>query len=285
MAYTSGTSANYKDLMAIVAAFAAANNHTILEQSETRVYMKGLGLAGNDGIYSGIECFEDSANGYYNWELSGSWSWRAGRALVSQPMSSGGGIFCSFWNTSIPYWITANGRRILGFAKVGTVYEPFHLGLLSPYGTNKQYPYPLFVGGSGCTRTQAYTVATANHTAYWGKTTVTSGMYNGRLSVPGGLWYNLSTYNAGTQAACRSLSHTFADNTLNNLDGSYDLEEIVVVSGSDTTSTYGIVDGLFRVSGYQNTPENIITVGGINYIVFPDIYRQGNGDVVAMRMN
>ena len=58
MAYTSGTAANYKDLLAVLATFAAANGWSILEQSATQVYLKGEGLAGLDEIYCGISAFD-----------------------------------------------------------------------------------------------------------------------------------------------------------------------------------------------------------------------------------
>ena len=90
MAYTSGTAANYKDLLAILATFAAANGWTVLDQTAERLYLKGEGTAGTDEIYVGIQTYEDAANGRYNWELFGSLAYRAGRAYSAMPMSTGG---------------------------------------------------------------------------------------------------------------------------------------------------------------------------------------------------
>jgi len=282
MAYTSGTAANYKDLLAILATFAAANGWSILEQSATRVYFKGTGLAGLDEIYCGIETYEVPASGIYNWELMGSWGWRSGRNLEAHPRSSGDDkVFLYLWNSSIPYRMVATPRRIIMVAKVSTVYQFLHLGLINPIGTDAQYPYPLLIGGCGYSKNQNYTMTGASNAAFWGNQGQAA-----MLSFPGGYWgYSFNIGSAGQQSfRVLSFHEGYNTNIYPALDGSYMLEPFYLVD-YNRSSIYGNIDGLYRLSGYNNTPENIVTVSGVNYMVFPDVYRLTVDAFCALRMN
>lgn len=287
MAYTFGTAANYKDLLAIMVTFAAANGWTVLEQSATRVYLRGEGLAGLDEIYCGVETYEDPVNGRYNWSMVGSWGYRAGRALNAHPMSSNRAgtdlIVGHFWNAAMPYWMVCTPRRIIVCAKVGTTYQMVYLGLLTPPATDAQYPYPLFIGGSGKVLTQSYADAL---NVFWN---ATAAYYVARISLPGGTWGSQGT---ATQTPAKpllvpdSVNRANRLNTLTALDGSYLLDPIYYNSSQTGYSVIaGQLDGLFQVTGYNNSAENIITVGGVNYMVFPDGSKSGYGDYCAMRLN
>lgn len=282
MAYTSGTAANYKGLLAVMATFAGANGWVVKQQTAELLYMMGTGLAGLDEIYCGVQTYEDAANNRYNWNMVGSWGWRNGRALGAHPLSSGdqqAGVY--LWNAAIPYWMVANPRRIIVAAKVSTTYQMAHLGLLTPPATDAQYPYPLLIGGtySG----NAYNYSNTLQSSFWAGLSAQSG----RLSLPGGSWAKVMT-GSGTTAIpnVNAVSNFFTDkaNILSAPDGSYLLEQIYMVDNS-LTSIYGAIEGLFRVSGYNNSAENIITVGGVNYMVFPDVSRSSYGDYCALRLN
>ena len=284
MAYTSVTAANYKDLLAVLVTMAAANGWVVLEQSETRVYLKGTGLAGLDEIYCGIETYEDPVNGRYNWNLVGSWGYRAGRALHAHPVSSlnnntaGYQTVGHFWNSAIPYWLVCTPRRLVLVAKVGTTYQSIHLGLLTTPATEGQYPYPLLIGGGGNSLLINYSGATDS---FWN-----NGYYSGRLSMPGGAWGGINS-STETPVKPTPLVSTFNEANklvmLTGLDGSYLLEPFYLYVNNP--AILGHIEGLFRVSGYNNTAENIITVAGVNYLVFPNGSRAGYGDYCAMRMN
>lgn len=289
MAFTNGVATDYKNLMAIMATFAAANGYTILEQSDTRIYLEGPGLAGLDKIRFGCETYEDIANGRYNLSLAGSVGYRAGRALNKHPRSSnksGSDLVVSyFWNTSIPYWMFITGRRLLVFAKVGTTYQPLHLGLLSPPATDAQCPYPMFIGGAGNTLAKAYSDALGS---FWGS--YGSSYSSGRIFFPSGAWGTLNSYSANDTSANpaaypSNICLPDEGKILDSIDGeTYMLEPVHIVSAG-TRMILGHVEGVFRVSGYKNSSENIINVGGVNHICFQDISRQGYGNFCAVRMD
>ena len=275
MAYTSGTAANYKDLLAIMATFAAANGWAVLEQSETKLYLRGEGSAGVDEIYCGISAYENSVSGYYNWELFGAWTYRAGRAFSAMPRSASG-VYVYLWNAPITYWMVATPRRIIMVAKIGTVYQTMHLGFIEPIGTAAQYPYPLFIGGSGSVSTQNYSATGDNNRSFWSDSSITCG----KLSTPGGYWQNVNSSTIKSYSASTELRGSI----ISGLDGTYLLEQ-EFLTDNNQSSTYGAIDGLFQVSGYNNSSENIVSYGGINYMVFQDVYRVSVGDYCALRMN
>ena len=286
MAYTSGTCTDYKNLLSILASFAGANGWTVLEQTTTRVYLKGTGTAGLDEIYVGINAYENSSTGYYNWEVVGSIGWRTGRAWPVQPGVSGANTcFLYLWNAPMAYWIVATPRRIILVAKVSTSYQTLHLGLLTQVATEAQYPYPLLIGGSGNTSAQAYSVTTDYNSAFWSTPYRASGM----LHLPSGEWSELSTL-ANTRRQCNSgsVNSSLMSNVLAGLDGTVLLEKVYVYDNSSSgpsPAVYGFVEGLFRVSGYGNSAENITTIAGVHYLSVPNIFRSGTGDYCALRLN
>ena len=282
MAYTSGTAANYKDLLAVMATFAAANGWVIKEQSTDKLYLMGTGLAGLDEIHVGIETYEDSVNGRYNWDMAGAWGWRAGRTLAMQPMSSGNELANIYlWNAAIPYWMVATPRRIIVVAKVSNTYQMAYLGLLTPPATDAQYPYPLLVAGTYYGK--AYNYSNPSQNSFWN-----TGSYQcARISMPGGVWGSISS-NASTASnpTVEAVSANFSSRNamLTAPDGSYLMEQLYLAEKYNT-SILGALEGLFRVSGYNNSAENIITAEGVNYMVFPDVAKSSYGDYCAMRLN
>lgn len=281
MAWTSGTADNYKHLLALLATFAAANGHDVLAQSETELYLRGEGTAGLDEIYSNIIAFE-SSGAYYNWGLNGSIAYRSGRVWNAQPRSSGAGeAYAYLWNRAIPYWFFGSPRRLIVVPKVSTVFQMVHLGLLSPPATEAQYTYPLLIGGCGAVSTATWSTTGDGNTIFAG---LSGAGPAGRMMVPGGEWVDVGT--AANTVAAVSDSSAQRGNILPAPDGSYVLEQIWMVDTRDSCrAILGKVDGVFRVSGYLNSAENIITISGTNYLVVPDVYRAGIGDFLAVRMD
>ena len=280
MAYTSGTATDYKNLLSILATFAAANGWAILEQSETKLFLCGEGISGLDEIYCGVSTYEDSGNSYYNWELHSSWSYRSGRDFSAMPISSGDDkAFVYLWNSSISYWITASAKEIILVANVGTVYQHMHLGFPTPPATAEQYPYPLLIAGCGSTKARSY--SNTSNAAYW-NAAVYSGVA-GMLCRPGGIWSTVSAI--GTDTSCIvSASQSMLVNIITSPGGEYLLEPFVVINGTNPDN-YGTIDGLYRISGYNNTAENTITIDGVNYMCFPDCHRSGYADYCALRLS
>ena len=271
MAYTSGTATDYLDFLSTLATFAAANGWNILEQSSTRIYLRGEGVEGLDEIYVGAEAFGNATSGYYNFSLAGSISWRDGRALTAHPMSSGS-RYLYLWNQPMKYWLVCHGGRIAGVVQIGTYYQSFYLGFtdISVVATPAQLPYPLYIGASGATSTNLYSTSGTGNAAFWSNRGDT-----GLIRLNAGDWISPqpTSFTEGQKA-----------NIYEGIDGAYLLDPIYLADPS-RPANYGALDGFFRVSGRNQTAENIITVGGVNHIVIPDVYLSTVGDYVAMRLS
>lgn len=274
MAYTSGTASNYKDLLSVLATFASANGWTILEQTTTLVSLRGEGLSGLDEIYCSIGAFENSTAGYYNWEVCGAWAWRSGRALGAHPMSSAK-RYIYLWNTSIPYWMVATPRRIIMLAKISTTYQVMYLGLGDPPATEAQYPYPLIIGGCGDTAAQSYSATGTVNSAF-----CSNNGPNGLISRPGGDWDSIGP----TTCPAVSQMYEWKASMLTDISGGYVFEPIFIVD-YNRRATYAALDGIYRVSGFNNSSENIITSGEISHLAFQDVYRTSYGDYFALRLS
>jgi len=278
MAFQSGTATDFRDMLSKIAAFSAANGWAILQQSDLALHLKGVGSAGLDEIYVGINATENSANNRYNFESFGSWSYKAGRAFNAMPMTSGGGVFTYLWNNPMPYWLSVTGRRILCFVKVGSVYQCLYLGFINPLATEMQYPYPLLTGGCGGLNTINYSNTAAANNAFW---SWGDGDSNGcgKLSMPDGSWLKIAS-NFGLEV--RSPVWAKRELIMPCPDGSYLLYPLYITDQS-RPSTLGSIDGIFWLSGYGNSAENTLTIDGKDYIVFPNVFRTTNGSFCAMR--
>ncbi|MCI1193892.1 hypothetical protein MOJ79_18865, partial [Calidifontimicrobium sp. SYSU G02091] len=53
----------------------------------------------------------------------------------------------------------------------------------------------------------------------------------------------------------------------------------------DATNMYGVLDGIYHITGFNNGVENTLTIGGKNYVVIQDVWRTGFGDYIAMELS
>jgi hypothetical protein len=278
MAYASGTASDYKDLLSKMVTFATANGWVALEQSETQVILKGAGVSGLDEIYVGIATYEDSGNSRYNWKMYSMFGYRAGRTIDKHPRSDGP-VVGYFWNDDMNYWLVVTASRIILCAKVSTTYQMVHLGFINTPATEAQYPYPLLIGGGGYILTQNYS---APPFTFWNN----GGSYTSRLVLPSG---KMGLHNYGTWGVDYEPFSITTINVVNvsltrpAIDGTYMLEPFYVIQ--DSGNIFGTIDGLYRVTGYNQTAENIITVEGVNYMVFQDSNRTSYADYCALRLN
>lgn len=282
MAYTTGVAANYKDLLSIMATFASTNGWTILHQNEAELYMRGEGSSGLDKIYVGAQAFENVTEGYYNWELLGSVFFNPKLSILDQPRQTGYKVYAHWWNDQIPYWMFITPRRIILVGKVSTNYIHVYLGFINPLGTASQYPYPLLIGGVSNDREVAY--SNTSKSTYWNDKDYVVGC----LYLPGGFPGHVGSYDYENwrypSVRCNPLYTAVEDKMLTSPDGSYLLEPFYYVSRRHN-DVFGSLDGVYKVTGYQNASENIITVSGLNYMVFQDTFRSNYDDFCAIRMD
>lgn len=271
--------------------------------SSSEMIWQAPGNGGLDAIIVGAQEFHDAGADYWNWRLGGFTAFDpaihfndqagyVGSAFQSHPSP-----VLNLWNSTIPYWFVANGRRVIIVAKVSTVYVTCYLGLLNSYMSPGAFPYPLVVGGS-----MAWQNEPASNSVNWRWSYSGDEMRNFpipfkspmsfayqsslRLRLTTGVWQGFDI--SGNEGFFGSLwpnchmSQTSQD-WRTDLDGGYSLLPVVLF---DTTpNSYGELEGVTSVAGFQNSAENTVTINGIAHLVVPNVFRGGNADYFAVRLS
>jgi len=253
--------------------FAEANGYTILRYdtgiANRELIMKAPGLSGTEEIFMGFRCYQDAANDYYNMTVAGFTGYVSGNTFSTQPGAILSGIPAH--NNRIDYWLTLNGQRIALAMKVGTpVYESCYAGKFLPYASPGQYPYPMVVGGMLNGEAATRFSDTAHSMPYKGNRT------NFRMRFNDGVWKQPQAY------PYNNVNLTGATYNLRDTGSNYALMPVVLM---DANGAYGELDGIFHISGFNNATENTLTIGGIDYVVFQDVGRNGFADYYAMRLD
>jgi len=127
---------------------------------EKEVILQGTAGGGNDPIV-GFQTYTQTSglDTRYGWLLVGMDTFNSGLSLASQvgvgpstTISATGGIVLLMFDDDQDYWFRVNGRNMVATVKaVGastTTYQTGVLGLMSPFGTTSEAPYPMYVSGS-----------------------------------------------------------------------------------------------------------------------------------------
>lgn len=268
------------------------------------------GNDGNSQIYVGMHAFERQDADYYNWEIAGMDGWLPTSRFYQQAGFQGN-LYLPLWNVSIPYWFIADGRRAVVVAKISTQYEVAVFGLLEPYYSPGQWPYPLVLGGSMALgefsawndTDYRWSLADNRHRipthADVGSAVVGAGErdpWDSQLRVRNldGGWKALEGSLSDSVAAAPNINYHIIWPTrcgLSMLDpgpgGSYDLWPVMLMLGDlgNGHNTPGQLPGIAVVSGQDLTAETLIRQGQIDWIVIPNVFRNGRDDFCAVRLD
>ena len=262
------------------------------------------GNGGLDQILIGAKTFSDTGGDYYNWRLGGFTGFNSGLAFNLQPAYVGGSgqavpsPVLTLWNSTIPYWIIANGRRVIVVAKISTVYVTAYLGLLASYMAPGSFAYPLVVGGN-----LAFQYEPAAGSGSWRWSYAGAEMRNFAIPLNGnlpadsasslvlrlasGAWRGFSVNN-GDSTRGQVWPFAYVDTGANydwrpNLDGGYPLLPIVLFDA--TPNIFGELEGVSATSGFSQSAENTITAAGIEYLVVQNVFRNTKADFFAVRLS
>lgn len=276
MAYSTGTATGLSDLLAIIRIFALANGwaDTYYNAGDSWI-TKGSGDNGNDEIYTNIKLHFDPAQSIWNFDLTGAMGFRAGATSLQGGMLPIGPYYVALWDSPMQYWLTINGRRISFVIKVGSKYAVGYLGLLRPLATSEQSPYPMFVGG---THNQRHPWTTTDNSSFLANSDFSGGL------TPSGIKGANSTYPV-SNLYWKMTSYPWKLGPYSELEGATLDGKFIIHPGymtyyeqswftevalwNDWQQVLGQLDGIYFITGYNQSPENIIQVGADNYMVFP----------------
>ncbi|MCW7540714.1 hypothetical protein OOT46_23120 [Aquabacterium sp. A7-Y] len=309
MAFESGTASDYRDLLERFRTFLTKNPALVAASQQWQelrwtadaatqeLILKAPGLAGAEEIYCGLRSYANPTSGYYMWDLNGYIGFNPANGFYAQPGTLTGWVpMMSLWNAATPYWFVASGRRAVVVVKVSTLYEACHLGLILPYATPGQYPYPLFIGGSMTgQRGRNYSTTSPNHRHFAdpGDDGQNNPNTAAMLRGPSGAWlpfqnvaYSSSEYRYDNPRIVWPTIYSYLGNQREAPDGTYVLTPLVLTQWNSGTDhdLFGELDGVYHVSGFNNAAENLIKVGGVDHLVVQNVYRTSVRDYWALRL-
>ena len=144
------------------------NNYSYNSLTDEReVVLQGDSGTGDDAVigfrsYSDVDGVDDR----YGLVLFGMTSFNPGLSMASQvnigpatvPSTDDASHLVCF-DSSQSVWFSFTARKLAGVVKCQgssvLAYQPFYLGLLNPFGTATENPYPMFVAGTAALRTVA----------------------------------------------------------------------------------------------------------------------------------
>jgi hypothetical protein len=253
-----------------------------------------------DAILVGAKLFHDAGGDYYNWRLGGFTAFDSGLDFEHQPGNIGGSSspVLNLWNSSIPFWFVANGRRVIVVAKISTVYVVCYLGFLSTYMSPGSFPYPLVVAGSMSWDSSEPAVGDVRwRWSYVGDELRDLGIglpvkssdsaCQLRLRLPSGVWRGFDS--AWIETALGRLwpytdaLHGGMADWRPNLDGGYSILPIVL-HDSAIANIYGELEGVGATTGFGQSSENTITIGLSQWLVVQNVSRTTKIDYFAVRL-
>lgn len=282
------------------------------------VMLKGPGLAGSDEIFVSMHLIEDTGSNRQMIHLMGHKGVLSSHNEFDGHVGSSGRKGFVAWAQNMGYWFVANGRRFYGIVKLGTVYEVFYGGFYLPYASPDGNPYPLMIGGTTRDAVTQVGQETSNNT-HGAFTDPYRPSYPLAVLTPAGTWvdfHNGDEYDApdafatsgyktfpfaapaalrnvetGTSvtppssASWKELRRDFLDPQKPLLGGGYLLNPITLLgNGTPVEGAYGLLDGVFHVTGYDNVAENTVTVGGTPHLVVHNVFRTANNCYTAYRL-
>jgi hypothetical protein len=259
---------------------------------------------GNDGdseILVGVHGFERQDADYYNWEVASFDAYQA-TSLWREQAGHHSELYVPLWDNTIPYWFIVDGRRVIVIAKVSTQYEVAYLGLISPFFSPEQWPYPIALGGSmafGPTRPAwnstdwRWSNASVNHRAFTHSDCALSSntepeWHQMRARNLSGEWLGFASRanDGGPYLEGRGVIWPYSSGlTLvdKNIDGSYTHWPIML--NAPTPNTIGELSGVACVSGQGLTAETLIQDGAIDWMALQDIFRTDRDDFFAIALD
>lgn len=284
-----GTLAHYKMLDAIKA-LAEANGWVTLRHdtvsANRELILKGEGLSGTEEIFVGFRCYQDVAADYYNITFATFTGYLAGNTFQTQPGARLSGVPAH--QSLINYFMVCNAQRIALCMRVGTpVYEHGYVGKMFPFARPGEFPFPVVNCGM-LTGEAATRFSDTSHAMGYRGTRA-----NFALRTPNGAWTqtdNNPWYNATLQFQ-PSARYFMLPITLHDA----------------SPNIYGVLDGIYFITGHTNAVENVVQVGGtpvdptgltvaqivtaINaaggraFVVLQDVARTAFNAYIAMEMN
>lgn len=305
-AVASGTATDFLDLYTKLRDFLTSNadlvsaseewtlvdgNSGTLTETDNLVF-SGPGLGGTDEILVSLEPSVNAGAGYHNLGVRGLTAYNDAEPLSSQ-VNNSGVKYIHLWDSSMPYWFIANGRRFIVVARPSTRYQAMYAGFALPFHLPTTYPYPLFIGACSGHSDWAYSVTSGNHSMFFHPGETCSAICSPELT-----WFPIANMKADPVSSTGDYYVDIAhpnrigpwapdyriSGMRERIDGDYQLEHSFVVCAEGYNATLAELEGVFKAPGFSNSSESLLTVGATDYLVVENVYRTSNEHYAAIAL-
>ena len=270
----------------------------------------GPGLGGGLSIHGIMNTTFDNANDRFFVALRSCDSYASGSVTLAQPNISPVVFIHLRKSSPMPFWLCVNGDRLVGACKAAGVYEWFHIGYLSIFGTPGNHPRPVFVGGTSTRGNIGTSDTDTGHRAFF-----SPGLHSAGATGEGacfrwvdGTWYRgFYNYDAsgaqggsGKTGAIIPYGSTGSDSGAASIGdwngfmqkvvaalgtGNYQLLPVTLVfKTTPQNAIVGDFQGIKAISGNSQASENLVTIGGDTYIVLQDTFRTSRAAYAALKL-
>ena len=271
MAYETGTASDHRDLQAKIETFASANGWTVERSTygasiDGELILSSTGSSGSDEIVAGFRSTTDAGDPYFNLGLRGFRGFDgADWANLPEPSPE---VYLVLDDATFTYWLMVNDDRILLQVKVGTTFETAYLGFIRSYSISDEHAFPMLVGGAADFESMSLS-GTQNMQCWWN----IEGEDVSFIYTPDGTWREVQE-----SIPWRSMS--------NGVRNGVGVEVLFPGMPYDSfpDGVFGEYDGVYWISGFGVNAEDIVTIGGQDYLAVQDVNRTGRNDFAALEL-
>ncbi|TWH48557.1 hypothetical protein [Sporomusa sp. KB1] len=206
------------------------------------------------------------------------------------------------------FWLSANTSRFILVVQMSTQYESAYVGFLKPVAVERQYPYPLAIGGSYI-EDGKWDNTGPGHSCFLNPG---SGVYGGlggfgavytddanenttslRLRRPDGVWCSALNKTLSDKAAmfeklCVWPQNTEPTNVLTVLDNSLTVENVIMfpclLYETFPPGIVGQFDGVYFIGNREDLAvKDVIIHNGQPYKVFNNVFRRDNDEYFVVQ--
>lgn len=309
MAFISGTADGADELWTILLDFAQDNGWTILDQGSSQpsasesleaVQLRGEDASGQGSILVHMIYRKNTTTDVFAFELEGSAGYLPGSDVTQfgfNPQNSYRDVGTTsavivrvpLHRNPIEYWLVASPRRFMGAFRHNDRWGAMHCGLILPYGTPAQWPYPLWIAGNNITTNDYKTIVNG---CPWGASAVISGM----LYCPSGRWISTPITSGPTGGRGFGMLMWPYQMPFANVKSPYYkplvdkngvemyalMSQIFYCANANEQGTFGEPQGLCAVTAWGASGGDILTVGGQNWLLLQREMSTANQTAAAM---
>lgn len=274
------------------------------------VSLKGKGLAGTDEIYLSLQSYADPSNSHYTLALRGHTAYNPASPSIDPAGANSSYVGMPLVNSAFVYWFIANGRCFKVITRINGRYDALYAGLILPEHLPEDWSYPLFIGASSYNRQNLASDDSNVHSNFWNPSSAgpsNTSLAQAYLFSPMQAWVPIrntfyTSYNATTTGRFTAPWATGICNSNHRrlLDGTAWLQRgqllaVAYQAGSPDIGAaydqvpeggqfYGGFDGVFYTPSLGAVAEQRVTVGGIEHLLVPNVYRTGDGQFAAFAL-